>query len=424
MTSKNDNIKEALVGNSKKEPSRDRILTGCDLLDIVVGGAPGTFGFVPGTIVNFIGDSSAGKSFVKNEVIAASYHSRGGKKFKWFSDDTETGDTFDTTGLYGFDIMPDDRKILGKPVNHSQTVEEMDAKVGLFLDSLRPGDTGIYAVDSLDGLTDQNKQSRSDKRQKQLEQGKDVESEGTYNLEAHKFLSQDFFKNKHMALDDKNALLIIVSQTREKLDAMAFGQKWRVTADGAMKFYCHTRLLLKGVKQITRADRVVGMVVEATAIKSKTPRPFRKCRFSLYFDYGIDNIGSNLDYLYDLRTPQGELQKTACKSIAWDAQASKTLPNLREWLKENKLDDQARADKREDTGNSNLAVDWVIEWAEKDPERAKKFHAHFGISMGREELIEKMENDPKLQRDLTRRVREKWEAEEQAAASNRKGKYS
>lgn len=46
----------------------------------------------------------------------------------------------------------------------------------------------------------------------------------------------------------------------------------------------------------------VGVVVKAKTTKSKTPRPFRECFFSFLYDYGLDNIGTSIDYLFDLRT--------------------------------------------------------------------------------------------------------------------------
>ena len=91
--------------------------TGCKLLDLVVGGAKGVYGFPSGKFINIVGDKSAGKTFLSNEIIAWAYHNLG-KNFKWVYDDCESGYSFDTELMYGFEIMPmnlDDRV-------HSQTV--------------------------------------------------------------------------------------------------------------------------------------------------------------------------------------------------------------------------------------------------------------------------------------------------------------
>ena len=80
---------------------------GCTLLDKVIGGNKGVFGVPAGKFINIVGDKSAGKTFLSNEFIAwAHYHF--GDKFKWVYDDCESGYSFDTESMYGFEIMPQD----------------------------------------------------------------------------------------------------------------------------------------------------------------------------------------------------------------------------------------------------------------------------------------------------------------------------
>ena len=53
-----------------KEP---RVCMGSDLLDLLVGGDKGVYGLPFGAILQIWGDSSAGKSACKNEIIASTY---------------------------------------------------------------------------------------------------------------------------------------------------------------------------------------------------------------------------------------------------------------------------------------------------------------------------------------------------------------
>ena len=403
---------------------RPRFSWGCTLIDLVVGGAKGVMGTPAGVIINLIGDRSAGKSFVKNEMIAASYHEHGPKRFKWFSDDTETGDTFDTTGLYGFNIRPDSRKLGTLSVEDTETVEELDAKVSLFENSVKGEQCGIYAVDSLDGLTDNVKLKMAETRANQLKTGAEVKDKGDYGMNIPKFLSQHFFKGHHKTLKKSNVTLVIVSQIRDNPDAGQFSQKWEVAGGKALEFYCHTRVFITMVSRIMKGDRQVGSVLELKTIKSKTPRPYRKCRFTVYFDYGIDDIGSSLDFLFDLRDPEtGSLVSAKVSNIAWDGKEPKTLDNLRAWLKAVELDADCRAAKKESTGNGNLSVDFILDWVSQDANRQAKMDDHFGQTCSREVLIRKIEDDPKMQRELRKRVIAKWEEQEDAVASNRKRKY-
>lgn len=384
--------------------------TGCTLLDLVVGGGKG-MGFPAGRIVNVVGDKSSGKTFVCTEMIAANHH-KFGKRLKFNYDDSETGFTFDTEGLYGVEILPEGTLL-------SQTVEEMDANVGTFLHKLRDSQLGIYVVDSLDGLSDSEKETMSEERRKLNEAGKEITDKGTYGMGTAKFLSQHFFKTKAGPLAEKNSLLVIISQVRENIGAGIYGKKHVRSGGKALDFYCHTVLWLANVCKIMKGDRQIGVVVEAKTEKSKTPRPFRKCRFSIYFDYGVDDIGSNLDYLFDLRGEDGKLKKVA-EGICWSGEPI-TLESLKRVLEEQGLTNAAKLQKKEETGKSALSVDWVAEWLRAN--HSDIFTKNFGIPVTRAELISQMEESPKLREELQARVIAKWEKEESDVATNRKGKY-
>lgn len=402
-----------------------RVHMGSDLLDLLVGGAKGVYGLPFGVIVQIFGDSSTGKSFIKNEMIASTYWTLGGPdaNFIWESDDSETGDTFDTMNMYGVDIHPPVRKVGPYKFEDSATVEEMDGKLTNMLEWMPDGMCGIYAVDSLDGLADATKKKKAAARAKMQADGKPVEDAGDYGAQIAKFLSQDFFRNQHRPLAKKNTTLIIVSQTRCNFGGGLYGPKKTTSNGDALDFYCHTRIKLRRVAPIVKNGTQVGVVVEAETIKSKTPRPYRKIMYTAYMDYGIDNIGSNLDYLFDLRGDDGKLKKNA-QNIPWSANAkTKNLTNLKEWLNTNSLMDTCKADRKSEQGSTSLTLDWILDWATREPERSALLDAEFGQEYTRDELIHLCESDPEMSKELTRRVRDKWEAHEDAIASNRPSKY-
>lgn len=412
-------VKEAVdeMASPASRSTPVRYTTGLDLLDLVVGGGEG-MGFPGGYIVNFVGDKSAGKTALAIETLVAN-KVKFGKAFHPNHDDAESGCTFDTQRMYGVELYGD------KPPRKSKTVEEMDANIGLWLEELGKKGLGIYVVDSLDGLSDEDKEERAEARKELMEKGKTVKDPGTYGAGAPKFLSQEFFKTKAAAVQDANALLIIVSQVRENLNAGMFGKKLKRSGGKALDFYSHTCLWLSTVRKIVRKvgdeSRVVGVVVEARTEKSKTPRPYRSCRFTFYFDYGLDNIGTSLDYLFDLRGEDGDLTKDA-QAVAWKGRAA-GLPELLEWLRKENLYEIAKAEKKEATGRAQLTMDWIGEWIRADADRKAKYEAEFGVSMTRDALIQLIESDEAMQRELKERVITKWEATERAVASNRRPKY-
>ena len=370
-------------------------------------------------------------TFVKNEVLAANYHASQGdpKKFAWFSDDCESGDTFDTMRLYGMETRPRDKdgylRIGNKKVEDSATVEDMDAHVSLmleYMDTLPETAVGIYAIDSLDGLSDASKEAMEGARLGQIKSGKDVEDKGNYGMQIPKFLSQNFFRTKHKKLEDAHCSLIIISQIRDKIDSMGYGQKWEVSCGKALEFYCHTRIFLQTVRKIERDGLVVGAYVKATTFKSKTPRPYRTVFYTVYFDYGIDNIGSNLDYLYDLREKDGKLNGNA-SAIKWEGGADLSLQAMKDWMTETGCLAACRAARKAQDGNSNISMEFAKGWIAKQPELMAKFEEKFGKQYTRDELIRMCDNDPAMNAELTRRVIEKWEAHEDAVMTVRPRKY-
>lgn len=405
----------------REHPPVRYFTTGSTLLDLVVGGGLG-MGFPAGRIVNFVGDKSSGKTFLALEMLAANAH-RIGPKFQHNYDDSETGCTFDTQNLYGLDLVPEDSRT-------SETVEEMDANVGLWLRDLKKGQCGIYVVDSLDGLSDADKEARSEERMKALESGKEVKDKGTFGMGTPKFLSQEFFKTKTMEFADKDALLLIISQVRDNLDAFSF-KKYTRSGGKALDFYAHTVVWLANVTKIKVKDRVVGVVIEAKTEKSKTPRPYRSCRLSVYFDYGVDNIGSNLDYLFDLRGKQGELLKVA-SNVPWDAKPA-NKENMTAFLESAGLLERVKEEKKRRTKSAQLSMDFIDEWLDEyemdlvgdelkaHMDRKKEF---FGRTYTRDELIREIESNPEMEAELERRVIAKWEEAESEIKTDRRSKYA
>ena len=394
--------------------NRIRFSTGCDLLDMVTGGDKGVYGFPAGRFVNVVGDRSSGKTFCANEIIASAYHKYPRDKFRWVYDDCERGYSFDTQSMYGFDILPQDPE----DIIASTTVEEAFCHISDFADSLKEDQFGIYVLDSLDGLTSEEQNAQADDRLKAFHNGKDYDK-GSYGMGKPKYLSREFFPQLCSKIQDKNILVIIISQVRENIDMFSF-EKFTRSGGKALDFYAHMVVWLATTKKIVKKDRSIGVVVKAKVTKGKVPRPFRECFFTLIYDYGLDNIGTSIDYLYDLRTPQGELSSKA-KAIRWgDGQEKLGVVALKKWLNEENLMD-IYLDSKYSSGNVN--VDDVTEWATSKKEYLQKFQERFGMTMSRDELIQFIE-DNNLQEELRQKVEEKWEALEDDIKSNRKKKYA
>ena len=282
----------------KPKPTVELLSTGIDVLDLAIGGGHGR-----GTIVNVIGDNSSGKTLEACETIAkARIHY---DDTDWHFDNAEAGFAFDTKAMYGYRMLPEDDH------DRSETVEDFIDNVKTKMrESKEAGRRLVYVLDSLDALTCDAELGRAKDREKAKAAGKEY-TQGTYNLEKNKLMNE-FFRLTTSEIEDSGTVLIIVSQTREKI-GVVFGQRWRVGCEGALKFYAKQRILLKEIGKIKETvkgkEYKVGVMIKATVVKNKIAAPYKECEFEILFDYGVDNISSNLDFVFDLKTKEGALKK-------------------------------------------------------------------------------------------------------------------
>lgn len=345
MNKETNDIEKSILTKKVKEKVLIRYPTGSYLQDILVGGGEG-LGYPNGKMVNIVGDSSTGKTFLLCEIIAASYYKYPGK-LKWVYDDCESGFTLNTKKLYGFEIMPED---LNKRTK-SDTVEQLYCNVRKFAESLKDDEIGIYGVDSTDGLKSEKDNERANERYSKFKKGEKFDK-GSYALEKQKFLSREFFAQLMDLIQKKKILLVMISQVRDNIDPFSFKKFYRAGGK-AMDFYAHTCLWLANVNHIINKNIPIGITVKALNDKSKTPRPYRSCFIKLYFEYGLDDITTNIDYLYDFLTPKGQLIKNP--KGQWNELEVMSRKELIDYVEKNNLQKELRKkvrDKWEDIENS------------------------------------------------------------------------
>jgi hypothetical protein len=318
----------------------------------------------------------------------------------------------------------------------STTAEEAFVNISNFAKSLKGDQFGIYVIDSLDGLTSDEQDEQAEDRIKTINAGKKFDK-GSYNMGKPKYLSKEFFPQLCSIIQDKNILVVIISQVRENIQPFSF-EKYVRSGGKAMDFYAHTVLWLATLKKISKKGKSIGVVVKAKTTKSKTQRPFRDCQFSIIFDYGVDNVGSCIDYLYELRTDKGELTPVA-KSVAWgnDNVKKQTLPVVKRFLKNTPFNHKEKKIKIEKNaydfwikgfiGDEKPTLENALAYIEFYDELKVAYNKEFGGDSGntysRDALIEYIENNG-LENELTEKVIEKWEGIENAIASKRKKRYA
>lgn len=434
MAPKDNATRKRLMEGEPKSPSFSPVFftTGCTVQDLVLGGGQG-MGYRAGTLVNVVAINQGGKSQGAAETVAHNYHRAKAdptlQGFWWNYIIRERRWSFDTKATYGVEVASLENE-------YPHTIEEWDGFIGNLMDKAKG--PGIIVTDSLDAFSTEETEERAAERQKLVAAGKDVDLDGSYTVKTGTpALLSETLRIRMDQAAKSNTLMLVLSQVRSKLDASKWdAEKLQRNGGKALDHWCNEVVWLKPLRKLyvgkesDGSERCIGVVVKMWTTKSSTPRPYRECVYTVLFDYGIDNIGSNIDYLFSLRNPKSgafwgtEKRDSDCKvdecklPIYWGN--VKTLEAVVEWLGDRA--DVARAVKKDETGKANLSLEWLDTWIAKDPELQAAYVAKFPVYT-RDQLIRAVEADKDMETELTRRVVEKWERIEQDAASNRRSKF-
>ena len=322
-----EEYKRGKTVKKKASPTMELTSSGADILDLALGGG------VPwGKIINIVGDKSTGKTLIVCELIY-----RAIQKYKetltWKYDDSEAGFSFDTKAIWGFELPDED--------NNSETVEDFISNVRKSLDGhLGTNNKFIYVLDSLDGLSSEAEIKRAADREAARDSGK--EEKGSYKMEKAKLLSE-FFRLLKSDIKDSNCLLIIISQIRDKI-GVTFGKKTTRTGGRALDFYASQVIELAEVEKLDETvegnSRKTGVSIRANVTKNKVGKPFRQADFKILFDLGIDNVDSNLCFLFDLTTPAGRTSKKI--KVDWDGEEFTSRKKLIAYIEENDQEEELK----------------------------------------------------------------------------------
>lgn len=281
--------------------------TGSTLLNLAMTDNP-FYGWPCGRMSNIIGDSSAGKSFLVLTGLAEAAHNPEFDDYLIVYDDVEFANTFDIKTLFGkktYDRLQAPRYVDGQPRN-SRTVEDWYANVMRLLDT---GNPFIYVCDSTDALTSAAAVARGmdyvkeqDKNDAEEESGVAVapEVKGSYKTDKPKLFSEAF-SSIMGGLAATNSCLLMISQTRDNLNAMGYGNQKTRAGGKALKFYATHEMWMTHIANIKKTskgiDRKVGDTTRLKLTKNKVTGKQREVDFSLYYSYGVDDIGSCLTFL-------------------------------------------------------------------------------------------------------------------------------
>ena len=263
------------VGGSQKVVARCvppfLLPTGSTLLNLALSDNP-YGGYVKGTIVIIVGDRSAGKTFVLwtlfAELLRLFY------KYMMIYDEPEAALQFALKKLFGEKIGNVELNIT------SSTIQDFYRNV---MEQVGTGKPFVYGLDSWDSLTSEEEEER------------DGVGKGGYKTEKA-IASSEIFRQIVRKVKDTESLVAVIFQTRVNI-GVTFGKKKTRSGGNAPGFYATHEMWLRIVKHLKRKEREVGVLVEVNVEKNKFTGKLRKVQFPIFFDYGIDDVGSMVDWL-------------------------------------------------------------------------------------------------------------------------------
>lgn len=245
--------------------------------------------FAPGTMINIIGDSFAGKTYVAHSILAEAAINPVFSKYRFVYDNTEAAYSSAIMRMFGKALL----KRIEPPTRRgcSGNIEEFKANVLRALEGKRPC---IYVLDSFDSLISKDQE----KRDADLVDGKELR--GSYGAALNAKELKSMLRSVIRKLNSTRSLLIIVSQTIHKI-GMVFGNPKTRTGGEALLFFASHEIWL-GLREkikvkINGRDRSIGSRTHVSITKNKLTGKCREADFCIYQDYGIDDIGSCIDFM-------------------------------------------------------------------------------------------------------------------------------
>jgi recombination protein RecA len=256
------------------------ISTGSTLFDLALsGGRVRGGGLLAGTMVEIYGAESIGKSVLLSEIAGAIQRQGGEVLFN----DTESRFDEQFANIFGYAL---DREYYFNPDTVTEvfdTIEKWKVK--------DPKVVNGIITDSLAALSTQLEMDGEDKM----------------GMRRGKEFSAGFRKNARL-LKKNNYLMVCSNQIRDTTNT--FGAKTDTPGGWAVRFYSSVRVELsktykeheiRKTKTIhgREVTEVVGINIEAKVIKNSTWKPKRTAFITILYDYGIDDIRQNLQFIKD-----------------------------------------------------------------------------------------------------------------------------
>lgn len=285
--------KRSVVGNTEV-----MISTGSTLLDLAISGGRIKGGGIPGgVLVEIFGPSGTGKTVLLCEIAGAIQRQGGAIMFH----DPEARLNKQFAQMF-------DLKTSEMDYSTPDTIPEVFSTVREWEPKSTKKINGVFA-DSLAALSTELEMENKDGDKMGMRRAKEFSEE---------------LRKTCRILTEKNLLMVCSNQVRVNMDAGPYGQKYISPGGESIGFYSSLRLRALKPEKIQQEITVAGKKVKKPigihttfeVHKSSIWKPYRSAPVTILFDYGIDDVRENLQYIKDytnntVYTCQGEKLSTS-----------------------------------------------------------------------------------------------------------------
>lgn len=293
---KTKDIKDKLTRKKKKRKitAADYLSTGSTLLNLACTGKPNR-GFLKGKYYFLVGDSTSGKTFLSLTCLAEAANNPAFDNHRFIFDNNEDGALMDIKRFFGKKVY---KRIESPNARYlqlaSQTIEEFYYNLDDAVKDERPF---IYILDSMDSLSSEYEGDKFEEHKKAHRKGKTAP--GSYGDGKAK-INSSFLRGVISDLrKQRESILIIINQTRDNL---GFGFEKKTRSGGhALKFYACLEIWssVKGriKKTVKGKERQLGTMCKVKIKKNRQTGREREVLIPIYHSFGIDDIGSCVNWL-------------------------------------------------------------------------------------------------------------------------------
>ncbi len=322
----------------KKRKKKSSMLLGSGSTLLNLACSDSAFGaFLKGHYYFLVGDSASGKTWLSFSAFAEASINPAFSDYRFIYDGVEYGALMDCSKYFGSQVeerleAPGGIDEAGLPIN-STIVESFYFHIDQAFDDGKPF---IYVLDSMDSLDTADDSDKFEEEKQAFEKGKEVA--GTFGVSKAKANSRNL-RRVINRLKETGSILIIISQTR---DNIGFGKMGKTRAGGrALTFYATLEIWtsIKGKlnKKVRSVDREVGVLCKAQIKKNRVTGKDRRIEFPIYHSFGIDDIGSCVDYLLEEKHWNKIKQTIDAKEFGIMATREKLISHVEEEGLERKL---------------------------------------------------------------------------------------